>query len=499
MSAARRTPAYRNPGWFLALPALAIVLLLVWVARRADPRHQAPRRLLLVTCPAEGPGALDEASHQALASLVKDVMELNGDLAVTQASRFPAPPDLVPGREGWVLAFAAHRRGLDLEIRSWAGRVADLPAEPALTIAPPAPPAQAVAGLLGRLAPLTLKDDRPGILVPRSPEAFWPLLQAMALQVRSEGDAEALALAAASEVGAPGCATPVLVRGQIQGFRAVERNARIPEDLDRAREAYEETLRRAPGHPRASYLLARLLADTGRMREALAVTRQLSRVHPHTGPNFQALAYVGRNAGLLGLAEAGALGAQDVLLDRRHPARLQMALLYLGRWDEFEASLWRRPGEPYDAVIRFHLGYLELLRGRRDPALEHFRELGRLGGAYPRYRKLGEVFRLALEGQAGPALKQLKDLDRDLDGLRGADGEFTFNLAEAYALLGDREAALELASRALSQGFACTRWYEQSPLMVPMRSLPRWEALLQTLRERQARLESLFPVSDFPA
>ncbi|HJV90829.1 MAG TPA: tetratricopeptide repeat protein [Holophagaceae bacterium] len=499
MPAVRRTPAYRNPGWFLALPALAIVLLLVWVARRADPRHQPPRRVLLVTCPAEGPGALDDPSQQALALLVKDVLELNGDLAVTQASGFPNPQDLVPGREGWVLAFAAYRRGLDLELRTWVGRAGELPAAPTWVASTPAPPALAVAALVARLAPVTVRDDRPGILVPRSPEAFWPLLQAMALQTRSEGDGEALDLAAAAELGAPGCATPALLRGQILGFRAVERNARVPEDLDRAREAYEEALRRAPGHPRASYLLARLLADTGRMREALILTRQLSRAHPHTGPTFQALAYVGRNGGLLDLAEAGAAGSREVLLDLRHPARLQVGLLYVGRWEEFESTLWRRPGEPYDAVIRFHLGYLELLRGRRAQALDHFHQLGRLGGAYPRYRKLGEVFRLALEGQTGAALKQLAALDRELDGLRGADGEFTFNLAEAYALLGDRDGALDLAGRALAQGFACTRWYEQSPLMAPMKGSPRWEALLQTLRERQARLERLFPVSDFPA
>lgn len=495
----RSTSAYRNPGWFLALPALLIVFLLVWAARRADPRHQTLQRVLLVQLPGEGPTALDRAQQQALGTLVKDVLEVNGNLAVTQSPALPGPADRIPGREGWVLVFSSYRTGLDLEIRAWAGALEDLPAAPELQRSPPAAPNVAVAGLLARLSTVALKEDRPGILVPRSPEAFWPLLQAMSMVERSEGGEAALALAAISEVGAPGCATPAILRGQIHGFRAVEGLSPSHEYLDRARQAYEEALRLAPNHPRASYLLARLLADTGRMKEALVLTRQLSRAHPHTHPNYQALAYVGRNAGQIGLLEAGVLGSREILLDAKYPSRLQIGLLYLGRWDEFEASLWRRPGEPYDAVILFHLGYLELLRGRREQALGHFRRLRAEAQAYPRYQKLGEVFRLTLEGDTRQALKRLGELDQEMDGLRGADGEFTFNLAEAYALLGDREGAFDLAGRALAQGFACTRWYEESPLMAPMKGSPRWEALLQTLRERQARLERQFPVSDFPA
>ncbi|MBI3131805.1 MAG: tetratricopeptide repeat protein [Acidobacteria bacterium] len=499
MPSLRSTPAYRNPGWFLALPALLIALLLAWAARRADPRHQAPRRVLMVVLPGTEAGALEPGQLQALALLVKDVLEANGGIAVTQTPTLPAPGDRMPGREGWVLAFTGSRRGTDLELRAWTGPLAELPASPELARSTPAPPAQAVGELLSRVSSVALKGDRLGILVPRSPEAFWPLLEAMAVFGESARGDEALARVVESEARAPGCATPAILRGQIEAFRAVERILPSFEALDRARQAYEEALRRAPDHPRASHLLARLLADTGRMKEALILARRLSRAHPHTQPSYQTLAYVGRNAGLLKLVEAGSTGSRDILLDSRYPARLQIGLLYLGRWDEFEASLWPKPGEPYEAVILFHRGYLELLRGRRDQALAHFRRLRGEGRAYPRYLKLGEVFRLSLEGDARQALKRLNELDRELEGLRGADGEFTFNLAEAYALLGDREGAFDLAGRALAQGFACTRWYEESPLMAPMKGSPRWEALLQTLRERQVRLEGQFPVSDFPS
>ncbi len=492
-------PAYRNPGWFLALPALLVAVLLVWVAQRADPRHQIPRRVVLVVLPGEDPEALPPAQQQALCLLLKDVLEMNGDLSVTQSPTLPGPGDKIPGREGWAVAITGYRMGPNLELRAWVGPLGQLPpAAPPLVRSGPAVPAQVMAEVLARLTSVALKEDRPGILVPRSPEAFWPLLEGLADSQPAQSE-EALARVARCAAGAPNCATVAILRGQIQAFRAVKRMAPSFECLDRAREAYEAALQQAPNHPRASYLLARLLADTGRMKEALHRARQLSHAHPHTAPSYQALAYVGRNAGLLNLVEAGAKGTEEILLDRRYPGRLQLGLLYLGRWDAFEATLWSQRGESFEPVVLFHRAYLELLRGRRAQALGYFRQLQTEGGDYPRYLKLGEIFRQILEGQTEVARKQLRALDEEMEGLRVADGEFTFTLAEAYALLGDRDAAVDLAGRALAQGFACTRWYQESPLVAPLKGAPRWEALLQTLHERQTRLEGQFPVSDFPA
>ena len=82
-------------------------------------------------------------------------------------------------------------------------------------------------------------------------------------------------------------------------------------------------------------------------------------------------------------------------------------------------------------------------------------------------------------------------------GLRISDGEFTLRMAEAAAFLGDPTLAMELAERAYTQGFDCTRWYERSPLLAPIRGTGRYGSLLQHLRERQAMLESRFPASKF--
>jgi hypothetical protein len=82
-------------------------------------------------------------------------------------------------------------------------------------------------------------------------------------------------------------------------------------------------------------------------------------------------------------------------------------------------------------------------------------------------------------------------------GLRVSDGEFTLRMAEAAAFLGDSVLALELAERAYIQGFGCTRWYQQSPLLAPIRGTARFASLVQHLQERQAMLEQRFPLRRF--
>ena len=79
----------------------------------------------------------------------------------------------------------------------------------------------------------------------------------------------------------------------------------------------------------------------------------------------------------------------------------------------------------------------------------------------------------------------------------GSSGEWTFKEAEAYALLGDPDRAMECATRAFVQGFSCATWYETSPFLASVRKHPRWPSLHRNVRERQAELEAEFPPTTF--
>ncbi|MFZ4514260.1 MAG: hypothetical protein ACOYNX_11575, partial [Geothrix sp.] len=114
---------------------------------------------------------------------------------------------------------------------------------------------------------------------------------------------------------------------------------------------------------------------------------------------------------------------------------------------------------------------------------------------YPNITRLSRIFELILEGQRDEAWQQLREYDQERIGMREPDGEFTIRLAEAYAMLGDRASAMEMATRAFSRGFGCTAWYERSPMLEPLRGLPKWKALIQHLKERQSLMEDRFPLT----
>ncbi len=496
MPAPSGLPSYRNPGWFLALPAVLLLAVLIWVSRRGEEASLVPRRTLLVMLPPAEGEPLSPGEQRAFTRLLKDLLEVQGRRSVSSAPVLPQTADAGGLGPAAVVAFTVARQGMSLSLTASAFEVGATTPGPWRSQAP-TPPWEAIHWLLGQVPGPRIPADERGLLVPRPPAAFWALLSA-ASKLESSGDtAAALAFAEACEAEAPGCATASLLRGQCLAYRAMEDPKAEAGTLEAARAQLEEALRRMPHHPRASQRLAGLLLESGRTREGLLRARALLQAHPHAQSAHQALAFAGRHSGLLQWAAQGHQKLEEGTVDRHHPPRVQVGLLYLGQWEAFERSLWLTPGDPADVLARFHLGHLELERNRPAQALLHFRALqADSGQTFPRYRALGGVFHKALSGRTLEAMTALRTLDQEREGLRAPDGEFTFMLAEAYAFLGQRELALELGTRAFAQGFACTSWYEQSPLLASLKGLPRWTALLQALRDRQAHLEGQFPPSE---
>jgi tetratricopeptide (TPR) repeat protein len=162
----------------------------------------------------------------------------------------------------------------------------------------------------------------------------------------------------------------------------------------------------------------------------------------------------------------------------------------------FEASLQEQPGHlrSTSGVLPFYRGYLALTRGDQVQARKEFRAAADRANGYPNIMRLSEIYHLILEGEKDEAWKKLREYDQERIGMREPDGEFTIRLAEAYALMGDRASAMEMVNRAFARGFGCTAWYERSPMLEPLRGLPKWKALIQHLQERQALMEEHFPI-----
>ena len=498
---AEPTRNHRQAALLLGL-AFGLILVagssLAWLLARSGAR--GPARILLVT-PAEGPASgLDAAECRALGALAQDHLECQGGMAVTSVTELPT--DLAPLRSrthARVLVLEPRRVGEDLVLafREAAGDQVR-PGEGTPWVRHPGrplPPAEAFVAFSRELGLPRL--EAPGYLTPRAPGRFWALVRATALRLQNDRMSLAAELARSVTEGEPDCATAWVLLGNIQYRRLLDHPLAFRQEQTDAEALLKRGLALVPGHPRGTLLLSLMESDRGNQREALSLLVQARRTQPNNPILLTGLAYAARGAGLLPLARR-AMDLRDGLAFSEYlPQAVDITCLYTGEIPRFEASLQDRPGHLRNTtgVLAFYRGYLALVLGDRTRAHTEFTAARQVPHGYPNILRLAEVFDLILDGRDVEAWRVLRAFDQERTGMREPDGEFTIRLAEAYALLGDRDSAMEMATRAFARGFGCTAWYERSPLLAPLRDLPRWEALLQHLRERQKLMEEAYPAS----
>jgi tetratricopeptide (TPR) repeat protein len=491
----------RSPRTVLLL-GLAFLLLLgggigvAWLLARQG--ILGPLRILLISPQAEASSGLEAAQGRAIAALIQDHLEHFGRFAITTVTE--APTDLEPfrGQSRTLLILTEPRRQgdeLDLSYRFVWGKQLSKGA-PAPWVAHKAkalPPAQAFDAFLGTF-PQAVKSQADGLL-PKTATVFWKLVKAGAWRLQNEHLEEAVALAEEATREEPSCASAWILLGNLRYRWMLNSPAAFRQEQAETEAHLQRGLALAPGHPRGTFLLSLLKTDSGNQREALDLLLRARRKQPHNPTLLTGIAYAARGAGLLPLARR-AMDLRDALaFARLQPQAVDITCLYTGEIPRFEASLQEQPGHlrSTSGVLPFYRGYLALVRGDHPLARREFRDAANLEHAYPNIRRLSEIYALILEGEKEAAWKKLREYDQERIGMREPDGEFTIRLAEAYAMMGDRASAMEMASRAFARGFGCTAWYERSPMLEPLRGLPKWKALLQHLRERQTLMEGRFP------
>lgn len=478
----------------LVLLVLALGGLLFW------PRPHTRRKIQVLILSAEvkdggrdvGPG---------LETLFSDHLEVLAGATVIHARALPAnaelerlPPDM------HLFRFQARREGDQLALTpAWSTPAQVLAGAPwSIDSLPPREPRATLAAWIRRWPlPGRMPAGR-GDLLPQSPARFWSLVQAMSIR----GDEEATAHLKASQDLAdaePLCATAWATLGD-HLYRSLWVN---PEHAgvglnSRTHKAFQRAVDLSPGHPRATFLWSLMLTDTGNQSTALKALGEAVRLRPQVPDLYHGLAYAGRTSGLLAGARS-ALARREALLAPLSPPSAWFAettYLYLGDWAAFERDLERTRAVRTDASLLFYQGYLALLKGDRTEARFHMKAGEESPGPGP-FRDLCRVYLAFLEGRSADGLAELHRIDDIRGKLRIPDGEWTFKEAEAYALLGDADQAVDCATRAFVQGFSCARWYEASPFLERMRAHPRWPMLRRNIRERQAVLDGSFPPSTF--
>jgi len=489
-------------------PALVVGLLFLFVLGvgggmawlLAARGLRSPLRVLLITPSQESVVGLDPATCRALGALVQDHLEAFGQAAVTSVTEVPGDLEALRSQPRTLMVLLEPSRqgeALVLSYRyAWADSLAKGKAPAWIRCqGEPLPPAEAFDAFLGGF-PKRLHRLGTLSLVPRQSACFWDLIGASAWRLRNERLEEAMALAERAVAAEPSCASSWILLGNLRYRRMLNNPAAFRQEQAETEAMIQRGLGLAPYHPRGIFLLSLLKADGGNQAEALALLMQARRRQPYNPTLLTGIAYAARGAGLLPLSRRAMDLRDELAFGSLQPQAVDITYLYTGEVQRFEANLQEQPGHlrSTSGVLPFYRGYLALVRGDRVLAQREFKAAAALANGYPNILRLSQIYDLILEGQKDEAWKKLREYDQERIGMREPDGEFTLRLAEAYALMGDRASAMDMAERAFARGFGCTAWYEHSPMLESLQALPKWKALMQHLRERQSLMEDRFPI-----
>ncbi|MEM7049861.1 MAG: winged helix-turn-helix domain-containing protein [Acidobacteriota bacterium] len=274
-------------------------------------------------------------------------------------------------------------------------------------------------------------------------------------------------------------------------------------ELDAALAAYRRAIELQPNYQEAIYNAATVAFELGRWAEAVEIQRRA--VERPVGRGALAIYLLE-----IGLDDEGRQLADEVLRQEPLTGYLNRYLaLREIRDGELEAARQRlerlRRSDPTWIRLWMTLGDLEWKAGRPAESLAHYRQAAELAD-----EALPEVdlrLALALAGVGDAAASETtrrraeSEIRRQLEDGSQWHGHRAF-LAQAAALRGDPEAALQWLERAVALGRRSSRWDRVDPFFAEIAADPRFVALLEGMERdvagQRQRLRSARAVEAAP-
>lgn len=259
------------------------------------------------------------------------------------------------------------------------------------------------------------------------------------------------------------------------------------EDYQRALESYQKALALNPEQIEARIFMANMFTDTNRVVQAVPLLREVLKTNPNYALAHWELGYAYRFTGMLdeSIAECERARVLDPQV-KLHSSALN-SYLYAGQYDKFIRSL---PPDEGAAFILFYRGLARLYLKDEKSAAADFDRAYQLDPSL--YTEIGKAFSLALGGDSRKGLELLKGTEAKMDERGVTDAEAMYKIAQAYAVMGDKRAAIRVLSRSINGGFFCYPYIKDDPLLDSLRQEGEYAALLSSARKSHEEFKVRF-------
>jgi tetratricopeptide (TPR) repeat protein len=260
------------------------------------------------------------------------------------------------------------------------------------------------------------------------------------------------------------------------------------EQYQKAQKAFERALALQSDQIDARIYMANMFTDTGKVEKAVPLLREALKTNPNHAEIHWELGYAYRFAGML----------RESVLESENARRLDPGVklnssalngyLYLGQYDRFLESL---PKTNDLALIAFYRGFGEYYQKNWDEAAKHFDHAWELDHSLF-HALIGKALSLGIRHQASEGLAILRQVETKINQRGVGDPEASYKIAQAYAVLGDKAAALRVLRHSIDSGFFSYPYFLTDPLLDNLRNEPEFSRLVNAARQRNQAFVTAF-------
>lgn len=161
--------------------------------------------------------------------------------------------------------------------------------------------------------------------------------------------------------------------------------------------------------------------------------------------------------------------------------------LYTGQYDRFISSL---PAGDDSAFVVFYRGLGNYYLKNSEQAAADF---DRAYEMYPQlYNRVGKALSYAIRDKKPVALDILRDVEREIVQSGVGDAEGIYKVAQAYAVMGEKESALRVLRRSIELGFFCSDYFRNDPMLDSLRGETAFNEVMEIARNRHERFKRTF-------